>query len=74
MWRVEVIIAPAYATSTPNSVAFGYVGGGNSVAVSVTVPGSVVSSDVDDGDPPRPDVVVPAGGRTWSLVCGLGVV
>jgi hypothetical protein len=74
MKRVEVIIPQAYATAVPRSVAFHYGGGGNSVAVSVTVPESVVSSDLGVGGPFSSDVGGPAGGRSWSLVWALGVV
>jgi hypothetical protein len=52
--RVDIVIPPAYD------------GGGDSVAVSVTVPEFGVSSVVGVGGP--------AGGRFWSLVCALGVV
>jgi hypothetical protein len=44
------------------------------VAVSVTVPGSGVSSVVGVGDAVLADVDDPADGMFWSLVCGLGVV
>jgi hypothetical protein len=49
-----------------------YGGVGSSVAVSVTVPGLGVSSVVVAA--PLDDGAGPAGGRSVSLVCGLGVV
>lgn len=44
------------------------------MAVSVTVPGSAVSSVVGVGGPLWSEVGGPAGGRIWTLVCALGVV
>ncbi len=44
------------------------------MAVSVTVPGSGVSSVVGVGALLSSVVGGPAGGRIWSLVCALGVV
>jgi hypothetical protein len=65
MIRVEVLIAEAYVRRV-------YGGGGIKVAVSVTVPGSGVSSVVEVGDPVLADVDDPVDGMFWSLVCGLG--
>ena len=71
--RVEVIIPPAYVT-IPWFWAAITAEAAAKVAVSVTVPDSGVSSVVGGGDPSPVDVGGPAGGRSWSLVCALGVV